>query len=188
MIVVVSGLPRSGTSAVMGMLAAGGLLTVDDGLRAPDDSNPRGYFEDARVRELSRSAAWLADEADGRAVKVIAPLLPFLPIDRGGPTPYRVLFLRRDLEEVLASQSRMLERLGRASGDPELLRTGFTAQVRRAEVWLEEWTVPWRDVPHRRLLDDPAASAAEIAAFLGLDLDRDAMVRTIDPGLYRERS
>ncbi|MFO1003217.1 MAG: hypothetical protein U0936_23025 [Planctomycetaceae bacterium] len=75
MITVVSGLPRSGTSLAMQMLAAGGLPVLGDEHRPADEDNPRGYLEDARVKSLERDATWLA-EAEGKAVKIISFLLP----------------------------------------------------------------------------------------------------------------
>ena len=49
MISIVSGLPRSGTSLMMQMLAAGGMPIMSDEIRAPDTHNPRGYLEDRRL-------------------------------------------------------------------------------------------------------------------------------------------
>ncbi len=111
-IVVVSGLPRSGTSMAMKMLEAGGLAIVTDNVRAADDDNPRGYYEDERVKDLARDAnrEWLRD-ARGKAIKIISFLLKDLPPDNN----YKVLFMERDLGEVLASQQKMLDHRGEDS-------------------------------------------------------------------------
>jgi hypothetical protein len=104
-IIVVSGLPRSGTSLMMQMLAAGGLTPVTDGVRPPDEDNLRGYYEVEAVKQIRRNPAWIA-QAEGKAIKVVSMLLFDLPLDR----QYRIIFITRDMGEVLASQKRMLER------------------------------------------------------------------------------
>src|SRR3569833_79554 len=111
-ITVVSGLPRSGTSMMMQMLAAGGMPMLTDGVRGPDPDNPRGYFAFGPVKRTPQDARWLAG-APGKAVKVVHSLLPALP----GGYEYRVLFMLRDMHEVLASQDTMLRRLGRCGAD-----------------------------------------------------------------------
>ncbi len=125
-IVVVSGLPRSGTSMMMQMLAAGGCPVLVDDRRAADESNQRGYFEFEAATRLAQDHGWL-DQATGKAVKIVAQLLPRLPLHR----KYRVIFMERPLTEVVASQQMMLERLGRSnqrSASAQLART-FHKQV-----------------------------------------------------------
>jgi hypothetical protein len=109
-ITIVSGLPRSGTSMMMQMLAAGGMPALADNLRQADEDNPRGYYEFERVKEVATDSSWL-DEAEGKAVKMVYRLLYDLPADRS----YRVIFMIRSLDEVIASQQVMLERSGTAS-------------------------------------------------------------------------
>src|SRR5579872_1312474 len=106
-VTIVSGLPRSGTSMMLRMLAAGGLPILTDGVRTPDEDNPHGYLEWEGVKSLARDASWVAS-ARGKGVKVIYYWLRDLPRD----CRYRVIFMRRDLDEVLASQAAMLERRG----------------------------------------------------------------------------
>ena len=187
-IVVVSGLPRSGTSMLMRMLSAGGLDLVVDGIRTADDDNPNGYFELERVKDLDKpgDASWLA-EARGKGVKVISALLPHLPADYD----YKVLFLRRRLPEVLASQRRMLERRGEsldAVSDDDMT-AHFTAHLRRLEAQLaarRHCDVLY--VEHRRAVSEPSAVAAEVGAFVGRDLDVAAMAGAVDASLYRNRA
>ena len=173
----------------MQMLEAGGLPPfVDDSAsaahRAADASNPRGYYELDAVRRLRAGAPWLHD-ADGHAVKVVAPLLALLP---AGPA-YRVVFVLRQLGEVLASQRAMLERLGRPAGDPDVLRGAFQRQVDAARSLLERddrFTALY--VEHAALIHRPAEAAREIAAFLAeadVTLNPVAMARVVDPALYR---
>lgn len=184
-ITVVSGLPRSGTSLMMQMLCAGGLDALQDDERAADDDNPRGYFELARVKALQRDASWI-DEARGRVVKIVAPLLAHLPRD----LPYQVIFMDRDLDEVLASQARMLERSGRAGANLERdrLATAFEREIERARAWLERAGIPTCRVPYAETVATPHDTAKRLAAFFGTPLDVDAMAAAVDPELYRQRS
>ncbi len=182
--VVVSGLPRSGTSMMMQMLAAGGVEVVADDVRAADDSNPRGYYEDERVTRLARDAAWLS-EARGKAVKVVAPLVPMIPRS----TPALVIFMDRPIEAVLRSQRAMLDRLGRRGTglDDDRLAAALAAQVRRAKAWAA--TAPHAASLHINYDDiviDPRGQAERVAAFLGRDLDAGAMARAVDPTLRRQ--
>jgi tetratricopeptide (TPR) repeat protein/arylsulfatase A-like enzyme len=184
-ITVVSGLPRSGTSLMMQMLAAGGLAAHADDERPADESNPRGYFELEKVKHLGTDNAWL-DEANGKALKVVAPLVPLLPRE----CRYRVVFMHRDLDEIIVSQARMLERLARRGGQlshgqwRQLLER-HVIQVRRL---LDAHGVEVCDVHYADVLADPAGTAARLADFLRLPLDRSAMSNTVVPELHRSRS
>ncbi len=192
MITIVSGLPRSGTSLMMQMLEAGGLAIASDDVRSPDPDNPRGYYELEAVKRIRKDAGFL-DEAEGRVVKIVAPLLPALP-DR---FDYRILFMERDLDEVLASQRTMLERSGRADGggDDEAMRRALEGELARLKSWLAGRTnVRTLFVAHAELLADPEAVVAKLVAFLaetgeGVDPVRvRAMVDVVDPQLHRHRA
>lgn len=187
---MVSGLPRSGTSLMMQMLAAGGLPPLTDLHRTPDENNPRGYYEDERVKRLHTDQAFLAD-APGHAVKIIHLLLPALPVTAGHT--FRVIFLRRHLEEVLASQCAMLARTQAPTSppvNPAHLTAAFTAQLARVDAFLRAHPAVFSvlDVPHHDLLAHPAAEARRIDAFLGGELDADKMAAAVDPGLWRQRA
>ena len=184
-IVVVSGLPRSGTSMAMKMLEAGGMQIVTDGEREADADNPRGYYEDERVKDLSKATdkSWLR-ASRGRAVKVISFLLKDLPPNLN----YKVILMRRDLSEVLASQRKMLDRRG---------ETDETPDERMLELWQDQmWRVnyllrhapqfEWVEIGYRDALQDPAAAAARISALVD-GLDERAMAGVVDPALYRNR-
>lgn len=184
-VTVVSGLPRSGTSLMMRALEAGGLPPLADGQRAPDDDNPAGYYELERVKGLPHDVGWLAD-ARGKAVKVISQLLLALPRE----PRYAVLFMRRDIDEVLASQERMLARRGRAaSGD----RAGMRALLlRHAEQVLSAVAarpeMRLLSVDYNRLLSpDALDELTRVTRFLG-GLDPQAMLGAIQPALYRNRA
>ena len=184
-ITVVSGLPRSGTSMMMQMLVAGGMPAVSDGLRAADADNPRGYFELEAVKKLKTDSAWLTG-ARGHAVKVISMLLYELPADH----EYRVIFMLRDMDEILASQKEMLKRRGSAgtdSGDAAM-RQHLEAHLKKVQAWLaarKNFRVLYCE--HRELLRAPAEQARRIGEFLGIRLDEQAMVNAIDPSLHRNR-
>jgi hypothetical protein len=187
-IVVVSGLPRSGTSMAMRMLEAGGVPIVTDRAREADEDNPHGYFEHDRVLELDKGgdAGWLAD-ARGKAVKIISALLPHLP-ERFN---YRVIFMHRDLGEVLASQNRMLARRGEAggsAGDPEM-RALYEEHLRRiASLLRRRACFETLDVRYSDVIANPTDEARRIRAFLGGKLDPARMEEAVSPELYRNRS
>lgn len=186
-IVVVSGVPRSGTSLVMQMLEAGGIPPLADASRPPDAGNPRGYYELAAVKRLPADAGWLAD-APGRAVKVIHALVDRLP---RGPA-YRILWIERDWSEVVRSQSALLRRLGEMpTGGPSDTRLAeiLSQQVAEVAATLDARVdVDRLTLSHAALIADPMEVATRIHAFLGGDLDVDAMARVVDPSLHRVRA
>jgi predicted AlkP superfamily phosphohydrolase/phosphomutase/tetratricopeptide (TPR) repeat protein len=184
-ITIVSGLPRSGTSMVMQMLAVGGVDILSDGRREADESNPRGYLELEAVKNLRNDNSWLG-EARGKAVKIITQLLPSLPMKYR----YRIVYVERDLDEVLASQRRMLAQDGRSTAriSDEQLRRTFAAQTKRIRAWLaKQPNVELLTVDYRQVVGDPATAAAAIAGFLQCDCDVAQMAAAVDPQLYRTR-
>lgn len=186
-VVVVSGLPRSGTSMAMKMLEAGGLPVVTDGLRTADEDNPKGYFEVERVKGLEQEAdkSWLAG-ARGKALKVISFLLKDLP-----PTyNYRVVFMRRDLSEVLASQAKMLSHRGESSAtdDARMLDLWETHLWRAGYLLRHASHFEALDVEYRSALADPRREAERINAFLGGRLSVEGMLGAVDAALYRNRA
>jgi len=186
-IILVSGLPRSGTSMMMRLLEAGGLELVTDGLRPADDSNPMGYFEDERVKRLQAGDHEWLESAAGKAAKVVSPLLEHLPTQHG----YKLIFMLRSVEEIVASQRRMLWRGGQGAGagtDAELADV-YRTHLRRIESWLA--AQPHLDtmyVGYRDVIEAPEVNAIRIGRFLGRQLDHRAMVDMVDPSLYRERA
>ena len=185
-IIVVSGLPRSGTSMAMKMLAAGGLEAVTDGERSADADNPKGYYEDERVKDLARTddKSWLA-EARGKAIKIISFLLRELPPSHN----YRVVFMRRDIEEILASQQKMLDRRDEADDtEDDRMAQLFEADLFRARFLMKRSPqFEFIEVDYREALANPLAAAESIRDFVGGELDIDEMVGVIDPELYRNR-
>ncbi len=182
-IVVVSGLPRSGTSLMMQLLEAGGVEVVTDNLRAADTDNPRGYREFERVKKIKEDASWLP-EVRGKAVKMVSQLLYYLP-----PTEsYRILFMERDLNEVVASQEKMLVRLGQSAAPRHEIVRAYTWHLRRLETWLaDQHNIAVLRVRFADAVAHPASEAARVNAFLQGRLDVAAAVRAVDPTLYRNR-
>ncbi len=184
-ITIVSGLPRSGTSLMMQMLHAGGLPVLTDGLRTPDDNNPRGYLEYEPVKRLRTDRSWLP-QACGHVVKIIYLLLRDLLLD--GTLHYRIVFMERPLEEVVASQHAMLQRDGKTGADPELLRRTFASQLAQLDTWLAtQPDIEVLRIPYHRVLREPQAVAEELQRFLSTSLDTAAMTAAVDPTLHRQR-
>jgi predicted AlkP superfamily phosphohydrolase/phosphomutase/tetratricopeptide (TPR) repeat protein len=185
-VTVVTGLPRSGTSMMMQMLAAGGILPYTDGRRQADDDNPRGYFEHEQATRLHEDPSWIP-QARGKAVKLVLQLLPFLP--RG--ESYRVILLRRNLDEVVASQRAMLERLGRAGAglSGAELAGVYAGQLARARRWFERHPrVAAIELDYAAVLADPNAAAARLAGFLGEPFAPQPAAAAVAPDLCRQRA
>jgi hypothetical protein len=182
-IIVVSGLPRSGTSLMMQMLDRGGIPAVTDQVRAADDDNPRGYYEFEAVKRTKQDPSWLP-AARGRCVKLVSSLLYDLPPGES----YRVLFMQRDIEEVLESQEKMLARLGRPAAPREQIRRSFGIHLNRLFQWLPQQShMRLLTVSYNRLLTDPQAEIGAIVAFLDEAVNADTLIAAIDPSLYRNR-
>ena len=185
-IVVVSGLPRSGTSMAMKMLEAGGLTVVTDGLRTADEDNPRGYYEDERVKRLHKETdkAWLR-EARGRVIKIISFLLKDLPPEHN----YKVVFMHRNLQEIVASQNKMLARLGKANDLPDETAVQLMgAQVKDASFFLKRPQFEVLELSYADTLASARSQALRMAEFLGQRLEVDKMASVVDAQLYRNRA
>jgi hypothetical protein len=184
-IVVVSGLPRSGTSMMMSMLVAGGIPALTDAIRTADEDNPKGYFELEKVKELAKDNAWLT-EAGGRAVKIISALLKHLPTDYR----YKIIFMRREMQEILASQRQMLLRRGEPTDkiSDERMAEMFRKHLGEVESWLaRQPNIEVIYANYNEMLAAPAASIETINQFLGGHLDTAAMMAVVDKTLHRQR-
>ncbi len=186
-VVIVSGLPRSGTSMMMKMLTAAGLEIVTDNVRSADEDNPKGYFEYERVKELDKSTdkGWLR-EHKGKVLKIISFLLKDLPDD----CFYRVIFMRRDLDEVIASQNKMLDRRGEPrdeTGDEKMIQL-YRNHLRKVELILQQRpNFELLDVSYRQVIEQPREQAVRVAKFLGLKVEPDQVASAVDRRLYRTR-
>ena len=183
-ITVVSGLPRSGTSMMMQMLRAGGLTCLTDELREADISNPKGYFEFEKVKGLRADNSWLP-EAKGKVIKIISHLLACLPPELN----YKIIFMERDLDEVLASQRKMLVNQGQGEENLSDERLGqiFAQQLRQVRKMLADRQISTLFLGYQDVLEDPVEISTQLQAFLGNNLDQQAMRDVVDHNLYRQR-
>lgn len=185
MITVVSGLPRSGTSMMMSMLQAGGMEVLTDNQREADEDNLQGYLEYEQVKQLDRDASWLG-EAEEKAVKIISMLLKHLPPDHD----YRVIFMHRDVIEVLSSQRKMMERRGEQTDDvpDETMAALYGRHITETREWLRRQpNIQTLYVDYNKTMGDPWLTAARVNEFLGRGLDQEAMAKVVSPKLYRQR-
>jgi len=185
-VVIVSGLPRSGTSMMMKMLEAGGVPVMTDQVRTADIDNPKGYYEVERVKDLEKETdKSYIREGRGKALKVISFLLKDLPDDNA----YKIIFMRRDLNEVIASQNKMLQHRGEAdASDDRMMIDAYMNHLAAVRIMV-------RKRPHFEMMElrydtavkDPLAAAKQVNAFLGGKLDEAAMRAVVDAELYRNR-
>lgn len=183
-IIVVSGLPRSGTSLMMQMLDNGGVEVLTDRVRTADTDNPRGYYEFEKAKKTKQDASWMP-QARGKAVKMVSQLLYDLPAGER----YKIIFMERDLEEVLDSQEKMLQRLSQPAAAPrEAMKRSFTLHLERLGEWLpRQQNMEVFRVCYNELISSPEEQARRVREFLGGKPDVEGMVRTVDPSLYRNR-
>ena len=185
LITVVSGLPRSGTSMMMSMIKAGGMDILVDNIRRPDEDNPKGYYEFEKVKKTNEDPFWLK-EAEDKAVKMVTMLLRDLPLDRN----YKIIFMKREMAEVLASQRRMLERLKMDSDvtkDEEMGRV-FEKHLVVIENWLKKQeNMDVQYISYNDVIRYPYENAKIVNRFLDNRLDVDRMIQMIDQSLYRQR-
>ncbi len=182
---IVSGLPRSGTSMMMNMLQAGGMDLLVDHVRKPDVDNPGGYFEFEKVKKVKKDASWL-EQAPGKAVKVISRLLGDLP----PRYLYKVIFMQRSIDEVLASQHQMLRRLGRVDEevDDQAMRDLFIRHLHQVQDWVErQENFEIISIDYNQVLAHPPEQSHKVNQFLERELDEAGMAAIVDQKLYRQR-
>ncbi len=133
-ITIVSGLPRSGTSMMMKVLETGGMEVVIDNIRKSDNDNPKGYYEYEKVKKIKEDTTWLKDTR-GKAFKMVSRLLYELPSNES----YKVIFMKRKMSEILASQRKMLERTGKSTDGMEDAKMGvlYNKHLSGMEEWIE---------------------------------------------------
>lgn len=182
-IVVVSGLPRSGTSLMMQMLQCGRLTVLADAVRTADVDNPHGYFEYEPVKKTRENPAWLAG-ARGKVVKIVSSLLYDLP-----PTEsYRIIFMCRDLDEILESQEKMLARLGHPAAPRDKMKASYVIHLDRVLPWAHRQPhIRLLEVSYNELLKAPEREARRLVAFLDGFAAPEQLVKAIDSALYRNR-
>ena len=184
--IIVSGLPRSGTSMMMRMLKYGGLKLLIDENRKADEDNPKGYFEFTPTKDLSQDASWLLSR-NGEVVKVISHLLRYLPPENH----YKIIFMLRPIVEVLASQRKMLERDGKAvdASQQEILGEKYKDHLYRVRLWLAKRpNIDCLFLHYKNVVEEPLGAAESIREFLGRDMDAENMAQAVSPSLYRNRA
>ncbi len=185
-VIIVSGLPRSGTSMMMKMLEGGGLPILTDQIRTADIDNPKGYYEYERVKDLEKETdKSYVREARGKVLKVISFLLKDLPDEND----YRIVFMRRDLSEVLASQNKMLVNRGEANpAEDEVMTEAYMNHLASVRILAKKRdNFEMLEVRYDSAIGQPAGAAALVNKFLGGKLDESKMAATVDAGLYRNR-
>jgi predicted AlkP superfamily phosphohydrolase/phosphomutase/tetratricopeptide (TPR) repeat protein len=185
--VIVSGLPRSGTSLMMQMLQAGGMQVMTDGERQADEDNPEGYLEWEAIKKL-KTQPELMEQARGKVTKVISMLLPNLPRQY----KYKLVFVLRPIEEIVASQKKMIARRGTkgAELDPEQLTKSLTRHREEILKLIQNLGMDMLPVRYHRILEDPDKVVERLVRFVGADRlpNAIAMSSAVRQDLYRNRA
>ncbi len=180
-LVIVSGIPRSGTSLLMQMLNNGGMEILADDIRKPDESNPKGYLELEAIKKLAQDNSCLKNQT-GKAVKVISHLLKYLPEEQ----KYKIIFMNRDMNEIIKSQQKMLNK-NEKKYSKELIKA-FLKELKHVKQWVKEQ--PHKEMinlHYKKIIKHPMKAIDKIIQFLGIPLDKEAMRDSIDPRLYRSK-
>lgn len=180
-IVIVSGLPRSGTSLMMQMIHNGGINALTDNTRQADNSNPKGYFEYEPVMSIFKDNSWLK-LAQNKSVKIVAPLLKYLlPNYR-----YKIIFMNRDIHEIVKSQQKMIGKDTKTL--PINLINGFKTQLISTDKWQKnEPGVDLIYINYKDALNNTKKVLDKIESFIGIDLNKNEMAKCIDKKLYRTK-
>ena len=185
-VIVISGLPRSGTSMMMQMLEAGGIEIGTDNRRKPDIHNPKGYYEIEKIKDLKNDSAWIQNMC-GKAIKVISHLLYYLPLT----LQYSIIFMQRDMQEILISQRKMLNRLGRDNGtvNDGSLAKKFETHLQKVNQWMKnQKNIDFLYINYNTLLVNSSPSIENIQKFLCRPVALDRMESIINLDLYRNRN
>lgn len=179
-ILVITGLPRSGTSLMMQIIDRSGVPVLSDGKREKDESNPQGYFELEAVKGIVRDNSFL-DEAVGKAVKIVAPLPMFMNLKH----QYRAIFMRREMDEVLRSQEVMLNK--DQSAEREKFKGIYETHLAKTHKFFQDNNIPYIEVNYNSLMNDPESEIKRLVEFCGIDSDINELVEVVRPELYRNR-
>ncbi|MCF8358331.1 MAG: alkaline phosphatase family protein [Prolixibacteraceae bacterium] len=184
-IIVVSGLPRSGTSMMMQLLEKAGVPLFTDEARGTDENNLKGYYEHEKVKQLVRNSRWLG-EAKGKAVKIVLPLLYKIPATFN----YKIIMMKRDMEEVIESQHRMLVNTGKI--DEGIYASGIEATYAKYLERLEGWAqrnknVELLEIDYNKAVTNPVETARKVIGFLNLGKEEEKIASSINPELYRTK-
>jgi len=170
---------------MMKMLEAGGMHVVIDSVRKADEDNPLGYYEYEKVKRVKEDASWMKD-TQGKVFKMVSMLLYDLPQN----TRYKVIFMQRRMNEILASQRKMLERRGskRADVDSEVMRSLYERHLNELARWLStQHNFDVLYVSYNELVEKPLENIWKVHQFLNGRLDVVRMLSVVDKSLYRQR-
>ena len=183
-ITIVSGLPRSGTSMMMNMLEKGGMEALTDNIRKADEDNPKGYFEFEKVKKIKEDSSWL-EKTRGKVFKMVSMLLYELP----SLYKYKIIFMKRDMDEMLSSQRKMLEREGKEGNTDDEMGKLFAGHLKHIAGWLElQANISALYINYRDIIDDPQRQAKMLNQFLDNRLNVERMIAVIDKSLYRNKA
>lgn len=181
-IIIVSGLPRSGTSMMMKILEAGGVEILTDNIRKADEDNPNGYYEFEKVKQIKTDKSWLSN-AQNKAIKMVSALLKYLPSGYN----YKIIFIERRIEEILASQKQMLLRKDKPISD-ENITNSLLKHIKKVKAWLKKQSnIKFISINYNQVLSDPKKEVKRLNKFLNLNLDSEAMIKVVNPRLYRQK-
>jgi len=186
LITIVLGFPRSGTSMVMRMLEAGGKKVVTDNIKKADEDNPKGYYEFERVKKIKEDSSWLED-TKGKVFKMVSMLLYELPKDQN----YRVIFMKRNMDEMISSQRKMLERQKPEQSDVDYKKMAslYEKYLRDIKPWLEtQENIDVIYISYNDLIANPLENLTNLSRFLDNRLEVDSMLKILDKSLYRNRA
>ena len=184
-IIVVSGLPRSGTSMMMQMLKVSGVDLVLDDTRKPDLYNPRGYYEYEKVKEIKKDTSWL-DGIQGKAVKIISQLLYHLPESH----QYKIIFMQRNMEEIISSQNKMLSSRGKGSDviNDTIMAEKFERHLEKIRKWIDnQGNIGCLYIHYNKIIEDPIKTITKLNDFIDNQINIRPMLKVIDKSLYRIR-
>lgn len=179
-IIVVTGLPRSGTSLMMQIFAKSNVEVLSDGHRQKDINNPEGYYELEAVKAIVKDNSFLKD-AKGKVVKIVAPLPTFLDKSLN----YKIVFMRRDMDEILRSQEKMLSK--DQTSEREKFRTIYEFHLNKTYKFFTDNNISWLDINYKELAADPETEIAKLIDFCGLENGLEDLVTVVKPELYRNR-
>jgi hypothetical protein len=180
-ITIVTGLPRSGTSLMMQILNKAGLEILSDGIREKDVNNPEGYYELEAVKGIVKDNSFLK-EANGKVVKIVAPLPMFM--DKS--LSYRVILMRREIEEILRSQEKMLNK--DQSAEREKFKTIYANHLQKTYQFFEMNNIPFQDISYQQLIQNTDIELKKICAFLDINSDLHLLAEAVHPELYRNKA
>ena len=185
-IFIVSGLPRCGTSMMMQMLETGGIQVITDHIRQADEDNPHGYYEFEKVKKIKEDSSWL-DGCHGKVFKMVSALLYYLPNSK----EYKIVFMKRKMDEMLASQNTMLRRQGR--NDAVVSDDEMAKKLDKHLLKIETWLAKQRNfkviyINYNSVIENALENAKNVAFFLNLPMAIDKMVKVVESSLYRQKT